>query len=397
MADDISLVRGRHQMSFGGERRVLDARSTSDNARAARRLQLQRPGDRPRAGRLPDRAGSSARAPWRARTSCRWTSGTSGCTRRTRGVLTDRITLNVGLRWEPYFGRTSRTARSRTSASRTSARRSRRTVFHNAPAGLIYPGDPGFPRRQVGLNTQWWNLSPRVGRRVGRHTATAGLAVRSSYGMNYDFPSAVSFITSPASASPFANRLRVERRAVRRSVSRTIRAAIRTRFRRRSADDAQYPGVRRVRRRSIPDINSTRVQSWNVTVEQQIGDGWQASASYLGSYSDRMWGQVAHQSRQFPGTRPLHHRRRLVSRLHDDRQPRSAADVLLAEPDGGAVPRPGRRACRRRRRRPIAALKLSFRRRAASGVSLSGNYTVSHCVGRHRRRAAVPAVQRVAT
>ena len=41
-----------------------------------------------------------------------------------------------------------------------------------------------------------------------------------------------------------------------------------------------------------PEYNSTRAQSWNVIVERQIGTVWQASASYLGSYTDRLWGQV---------------------------------------------------------------------------------------------------------
>ena len=37
------------------------------------------------------------------------------------------------------------------------------TVFRNAPAGFIYPGDPGFPAGTSGLNKKWWNLAPRVG------------------------------------------------------------------------------------------------------------------------------------------------------------------------------------------------------------------------------------------
>ena len=53
-----------------------------------------------------------------------------------------------------------------------------------------------------------------------------------------------------------------------------------------------------------PDINSPRVQSWNVTVEQQIGTAWQAAASYLGSYSDRLWGQVAINPGVFLGLGP---------------------------------------------------------------------------------------------
>ena len=36
-------------------------------------------------------------------------------------------------------------------------------------------------------------------------------------------------------------------------------------------------------------INSTRVQSWNATVERRLGTGWAVSASYLGSYTDAWW------------------------------------------------------------------------------------------------------------
>jgi len=60
------------------------------------------------------------------------------------------------------------------------------TVFRNAPAGLIYPGDPGFPKGNTGLNTQWTNLSPRAGVAWDVH-GDGRLAVRSSYSMGYDF------------------------------------------------------------------------------------------------------------------------------------------------------------------------------------------------------------------
>ena len=40
-----------------------------------------------------------------------------------------------------------------------------------------------------------------------------------------------------------------------------------------------------------PDTNSIRVQSWNATIEQQVGSNWQVAASYLGSYIDRIWGR----------------------------------------------------------------------------------------------------------
>jgi hypothetical protein len=59
-----------------------------------------------------------------------------------------------------------------------------------------------------------------------------------------------------------------------------------------------------------PDINSPRVQTWNVTFERQIGASWGVAASYIGTYSDRLWAQTANQSGHLHGARALHPARR---------------------------------------------------------------------------------------
>ena len=53
-----------------------------------------------------------------------------------------------------------------------------------------------------------------------------------------------------------------------------------------------------------PDINSPRVQSWNVTVERQIGTGYAVSVSYLGSYSDHLWWTMPLNPGVYLGTGP---------------------------------------------------------------------------------------------
>ena len=64
-----------------------------------------------------------------------------------------------------------------------------------------------------------------------------------------------------------------------------------------------------------PGINSPRVQSWNVTVEQQLGSQWGVSAAYLGSHSDRLWAPIALNPGSLHGSRPLHaQERRHLSR-----------------------------------------------------------------------------------
>ena len=53
-----------------------------------------------------------------------------------------------------------------------------------------------------------------------------------------------------------------------------------------------------------PDINSPRVQQWNVTVEQQLGATGACRRRYLGSYSDRLWAQTALNPGVFMGLGP---------------------------------------------------------------------------------------------
>ena len=95
----------------------------------------------------------------------------------------DRVTVNAGIRWEPFFGQNVRTAPSRIFSLENFRSGVKSTVFLNAPAGPALSRRPGFPDRQVAaLNTQWWNLSPRAGVAWDVH-GDGRLAVRASYGL----------------------------------------------------------------------------------------------------------------------------------------------------------------------------------------------------------------------
>ena len=78
-------------------------------------------------------------------------------------------------------------------------------MFRNAPAGFIYPGDPGFPAGTSGLNKKWWNLAPRVGIAwdVGGRPPGGSLVVRA-----YDYPGG-EYFNNLAAAPPCGNRTRV--------------------------------------------------------------------------------------------------------------------------------------------------------------------------------------------
>jgi hypothetical protein len=246
--------------------------------------------------------------------------------------------------------------------------------FLNAPAGLMYPGDPGFPDSGAGINKQWLNFSPRVGL-AWDVSGDGRTAVRSSYAMNYDFPSAV-FMYIPASASPFSNRV-VLTGVPFEDPYRNTPGGDTHPLAPDPPFDAQYPafgafGV------MDPDVNSTRVQSWNATIERQLGEDWQASASYLGSYADRLWGLVHINPGNFMGLGPctiagVSYPSCTVTSNLDRRRTLFLQNPALGQAIGPMVryAAVGEQAYR--------GLKLSFRRRAADGLSLAGNYTISHC------------------
>ncbi len=70
--------------------------------------------------------------------------------------ISRRLTLNLGLRWEPYFGYVSEDDQMMLFAPGQQS-----TVFPRAPRGLLFPGDPGVDASVVGSRLN--NLGPRIG------------------------------------------------------------------------------------------------------------------------------------------------------------------------------------------------------------------------------------------
>jgi len=369
--NDLSVVRGRHQMSFGGNASYWRLDS-EDNARAAGDFNFN--GQATGIGMADFLTGQTSLVRHGAPGILlleQWYLGVYG---QDTWRATDRLTFNGGLRWEPFFGPSTRNGAISIFSLDNFRQGVKTKRFQNAPAGLIYPGDPGFPPGNTGLNVQWRNLSPRVGV-AWDVTGDGRTAVRSSYGMNYDFPSSV-FLYIAASASPFANR--VELSAVPfEDPYRNVPGGDTHPLSSSPPFDAQYPAFGAYGTMD-PNINSSRVQQWNVTLERQLGTAWQASASYLGSYADRLWGQVHINPGNFLGLGPctiagVAYPSCTVTGNVDRRR-----TLFLENPVAGQMLGPivkfadvGEQSYR--------GLKLSVRRRSDSGVSLSGNYTISHC------------------
>ena len=375
ISNDLTLVRGNHQLSLGGNLAYWKF-SFQSHARSGGNWNFN--GQQTglgladlltgRVGRLEH--GGPALLPMD-----QWYLGVYG---QDTWRLSPRVTLNAGLRWEPYFGQ-SVTNGSVYNFSRENFRNNVRSqVFVNAPAGLIYPGDPGFPNGNSnrGVNTQWLNFSPRVG--LGWDVAGDGrTAIRASYGLTYDFPNA-EYMLINANSPPYGNRTIVEDPSGR--------------FDRPYAHIGGDPHPILTNRDTVfipygafgaidPNLNSPRVQQWNVTIERQLGSVWQVAATYLGSYTDRLWNQVAINPGVFLGTGPCTlggvsyatctnngnlNARRVFSLSNENPAAARLIGNLDIHDDVG--------------KQSYRGVKLSFQRRGTN-LNVSGNYTLSRCWG----------------
>jgi outer membrane receptor protein involved in Fe transport len=279
--------------------------------------------------------------------------------------LGERLTANLGLRWDPYLG----TVWKRGTISNFSLDNYKAGVrsrsFPNAPPGLLFPGDTGFPEGKTGTRRQYGNLSPRLGlawdaRGDGR------TAVRSSYALNYDFPGGA-FQQAAANVPPFNNRVALTGNIPFADPYSLVPGGPPVHpVPEPAPSNAVFPTLSPYS--SIePDTNSIRVQSWSVTAEQQVGEDWQVSASYIGSYIDRIWGrrQINPGVYQGPTSTRANLQARRVLTLLNPAWGQYYQQVYTFTDVGTQTYR---------------GLKLSFRKRAANGVNVQGNYTISKCL-----------------
>jgi hypothetical protein len=380
LADDVSLTWGTHQMSFGGS--LGYARSNAyANANATGIFSFN--GQETGLGLADFLVGRMNQYRQGAPNVLLSRQTQIGFYGQDVWKLTPRVTVNYGLRWSPNLP--MKDMRQPVSGvMHFSIDRFRRgvksTVFKNAPAGMLYPGDAGFELSNNSVYyPNWLNLGPRVGL-AWDVQGDGRTSLRASYGLTYDeFPlqmrqgnsigqppwGAETVIESPIGGlddpwrgvpggNPFPSSLTV---------------------------DATYPpfGVFQAQPHRI---KPTYVQSWNLTLQREVATDWLLSASYLGSETTHTWAQIAlNPAVYFPGTnctlpngvfvsgtcsttRNTNDRRRLT--LENPREGQFLGE--MGEYDFGGT-------------QNYNAMLVSVQHRPARGVNVTGNYTWAHCMG----------------
>jgi hypothetical protein len=101
--------------------------------------------------------------------------------------LNRNITLNYGLRWEPFISAKDANGFNTAFIRENFDKGIRSTVYPNAPIGLVFPGDAGFPDDGGNTLNKWMQFAPRFGL-VWDPKGDNVQTIRAGAGIYYDSP-----------------------------------------------------------------------------------------------------------------------------------------------------------------------------------------------------------------
>jgi hypothetical protein len=199
--------------------------------------------------------------------------------------VTHRLTLNLGLRYEPYFP--WHEARGRVEMFRPDAYwvGAKSTQFINAPPGLFFPGDPGVP--EDGTDPVYTNFMPRLGFAYDL-TGNGKTSIRGGAGSFYDTRLNGVFNNRFVDVTPFSPQLTVTDPAG--AFSNPLQGLVNpfpSPF--PPPKDSIFPlPVLVVTGDPTGKYKVPVVYNWNLAIERQVTADLVARVAYVGSHSSHL-------------------------------------------------------------------------------------------------------------
>lgn len=361
VAEDIDLIRGAHQISFGVNWIHIQLNDVSNNlsngtftfngsisGNALADFLIGRPSDftqsNPQAeNQRQNYFGAYVQDSWR---------------------VSRRLTVNAGLRWEPWLPQHDIYGRGSHFELGWFEQGVHSQVFPNGPAGVLFQGDPGMP---PGSNSfrQWNQWQPRLGL-VFDPKGDGRMTIRASYGILYDFPE-IYYNIRFASEPPFGNAIDIPNPPG--GLTNPWQG---------------YPGGNPFPQSFPPpknitfplygvyvnlplNMHPTNTQQWNLSVQRQLGTNWLASASYIGNKSTHVWTATELNPATYiagKSTVGNTNQRRLLSLLNPGQG--QYYSTIAMNDDGGNAHYNG--------------MLLTIQHRFAQNFTALANYTLSHCI-----------------
>lgn len=276
--------------------------------------------------------------------------------------VNSRLTLNGGVRWEPFlpmehpFGWVSHFEPSAFAAGAKSA------IYRNAPAGLTFPGDAGYPGKATTFSKKN-QFAPRLGL-VFDPQGNGKMTVRASYGIFFDTPH-LFFNTRFANNPPWGAQITLANPAGGfANPYQTYPGGNPFPALARISTDSFFPQAG-IYVNAPLRIKPTYLQQWNLSVQRQVGE-WLFAGTYLGNKSTHLWtGRELNPAVFGPGATLGNTNARRALTLQNATQGAFYGTIGQID-DGGTSSYNG--------------MLLSAQRRLANNFSVLANYTWSHCI-----------------
>jgi carboxypeptidase family protein/TonB-dependent receptor-like protein len=326
-SDDLSLTRGKHQLSFGVD--YINLRAFATNY-------LFNQGDYTFDGNRTDALPFPLATAGLPDFMVGWTSSNSGFAQdapipsiqhqnifalyaQDSWKITRRLTITAGLRWDPFFGHTDPKGHVVSISVPNIINDVHSTVFPFAPAGYLFQGDPGGPTNNKLSKNALDKWSPRIG--VAWDPKGDGrLAVRAGFGIFYDFPNfsydqfgfeepwggaatapggdcTATCISDPWGTTAAApNNFTFCPYPCSNVLTQSIAG---NPFGSGPGSANDFVGAGPTKSAYLPsalvfsypqNVKPTYVMQYNLSVEKQLGATWLVSATYLGSQQRHLWG-----------------------------------------------------------------------------------------------------------
>lgn len=195
--------------------------------------------------------------------------------------MTPRLTLNGGMRWESDLPEVETAGRGDSFSMSAFLAGTTSSVFKSAPPGLLFTGDPGIPKGYI--NSHWTHFEPRIG--LAWDPRGKGLeSIRASYTFGFSQP-IVYMEDRFENNAPYGDAITINPPAG--SLSNPY---------------AAYPGGNPFPQPFPPShtnaffptaasyflfpvtMKPSYTQTWNLTLEKQLGPSWKVTVGYLGNH-----------------------------------------------------------------------------------------------------------------
>jgi hypothetical protein len=312
--------------------------------------------------------------------------------------MTPRLTFNYGLRWAPVLPiqdiRKPFPAVMHFDINRY-RQGLRSSVFVNAPAGMLYAGDPEFSLSND-LNKavsdafypKWHTFGPRLGF-AWDVEGNGRMSVRASYGVSYEEIPIQDRHGDTSGQPPWGMELMVPFPSSLDDPWRDVPGG--NPFPLRLSRDVRFVPLGNYESQTY-DITPTYTQSWNLTVQREVAQNTVVSASYIGSRTINLWSMRPLNPAVFiPGVGDTNGNCFLNGRAVTYRVTAGAAcstpantpsrrTLTLENPALGAnIGRMSELAVGGAQ--TYNGLLLVLQRSPTRGVTVTTNYTLSHCTG----------------